>query len=157
FTYTGLSPAEMAGRILAPYQRDLSTTVNDVEHIEGQSMYGLGIAKIFFQPNVHIRLATAQVTPLSQTPIRHMPAGRQPPLVIIYSASTVPVLQLAFSSTALSEQQVLDYSQNFARPRLTTVRGAAVPYSYGGKTRQIQIDLDPQAMQARGLSAIDVQ
>jgi len=157
FTYAGLSPAEMAGRIMAPYERILSTTVNDVEHVEGQSMYGLGIAKIFFQPNVDIRLANAQVTAISQTAIRQMPAGTQPPLVIVYSASTVPVLQLAFSSTSLSEQQVLDYSQNFARPRLTTVRGAAVPYSYGGKTRQIQIDLDPQAMQARGLSAIDVE
>jgi len=157
FTYAGLSPSEMAGRIMAPYERILSTTVNDVEHVEGQSMYGLGIAKIFFQPNVDIRLANAQVTAISQTAIRQMPAGTQPPLVIVYSASTVPVLQLAFSSTSLSEQQVLDYSQNFARPRLTTVRGAAVPYSYGGKTRQIQIDLDPQAMQARGLSAIDVQ
>ncbi len=157
FTYAGLPPSEMAGRILAPYQRILSTTVNDVEHIEGQSMYGLGIAKIFFQPNVDIRLATAQVTAISQTAIRQMPTGTQPPLVIVYSASTVPVLQVAFSSTSLSEQQVLDYSQNFARPRLTTVRGAAVPYSYGGKTRQIQIDLDPQAMQARNLSAIDVQ
>ena len=157
FTYAGLSPAEMAGRIMAPYERILSTTVNDVEHVEGQSMYGLGIAKIFFQPNVDIRLANAQVTAISQTAIRQMPTGTQPPLVIVYSASTVPVLQMAFSSTSLSEQQVLDYSQNFARPRLTTVRGAAVPYSYGGKTRQIQIDLDPQAMQARGLSAIDVQ
>jgi len=157
FTYAGLSPSQMAGRIMAPYERILSTTVNDVEHVESQSMYGLGIAKIFFQPNVDIRLANAQVTAISQTAIRQMPPGTQPPLVIVYSASTVPVLQMAFSSTSLSEQQVLDLSQNFARPRLTTVRGAAVPYSYGGKTRQIQIDLDPQAMQARGLSASDVQ
>jgi CzcA family heavy metal efflux pump len=157
FTYAGLSPSQMGGRIMAPYERILSTTVNDVEHVESQSMYGLGIAKIFFQPNVDIRLANAQVTAISQTAIRQMPLGTQPPLVIVYSASTVPVLQMAFSSTSLSEQQVLDLSQNFARPRLTTVRGAAVPYSYGGKTRQIQIDLDPQAMQARGLSASDVQ
>ncbi|HEY4077101.1 MAG TPA: efflux RND transporter permease subunit [Rhizomicrobium sp.] len=157
FQYAGLSPDQMSGRIMAPYERILSTTVNDVEHVESQSMYGMGIAKIFFQPNVDVRLANAQVTAISQTAIRQMPAGTQPPLIINYSASTVPVLQLAFSSTSLSEQQVLDYSQNFARPRLTTVRGAAVPYSYGGKTRQIQIDLDPLAMQARGLSAADVQ
>ncbi|HVW75884.1 MAG TPA: efflux RND transporter permease subunit [Rhizomicrobium sp.] len=157
FTYSGLAPDEMGARIMAPYERILSTTVNDVEHVESQSMQGVGIAKIFFQPNVDIRLATAQVTSISQTAIRQMPVGTQPPLILNYSASTVPVLQMAFSSDSLSEQQVLDYSQNFARPRLTTVRGAAVPYSYGGKYRSVQIDLDPQAIQARGLSPNDVQ
>jgi CzcA family heavy metal efflux pump len=157
FSYSGLSPDEMGARLMAPYERFLSTTVNDVEHIESQSMQGVGIVKIFFQPNVDIRLATAQVTSVSQTAIRQMPQGTQPPLILNYSASTVPVLQMAFSSNSLSEQQVLDYSQNFARPRLTTVRGAAVPFSYGGKYRSIQIDLDPQAIQARGLSASDVQ
>jgi CzcA family heavy metal efflux pump len=157
FTYSGLSPDEMGSRLMAPYERILSTTVNDVEHVESQSMPGLGIVKIFFQPNVDIRLATAQVTSISQTAIRQMPVGTQPPLILNYSASTVPVLQMAFSSKSLSEQQVLDLSQNFARPRLTTVQGAAVPYSYGGKFRSVQIDLDPQAMQARGLSATDVQ
>ena len=157
FTYTGLSPDEMSSRMIANYERFLTTTVNDVEHVESQSMQGLGIVKIFFQPNVDIRLATAQVTSVSQTAIRQMPAGTQPPLILNYSASTVPVLQMAFSSTSLSEQQVLDLSQNFVRPRLTTVPGAAVPYSYGGKFRSVQIDLDPAAMQARGLSSIDVQ
>ncbi len=157
FTYTGLSPDEVGARMLAPYQRFLTTTVNDVEHIEGVAMPGLGIVKIFFQPNVDIRLATAQVTSISQSAIRQMPPGTQPPLVLNYSASTVPVLQLAFSSTSLSEQQVLDYSQNFARPRMTTVQGAAIPFSYGGKFRSVQIDLDPVAMQARGLSSVDVQ
>src|SRR3954470_15532458 len=157
FTYSGLSPDEVGSRMMAPYERFLTTTVNDVEHVESVSMPGLGIVKIFFQPNVDIRLATAQVTSVSQTGIRMMPQGTQPPLILNYSASTVPVLQMAFSSTSLSEQQVLDLSQNFARPRLTTVYGAAVPFSYGGKYRAIQIDLDPQAMQARGLSAIDVQ
>src|ERR1700761_4906650 len=157
FTYSGLAPDEMGARIMAPYERFLSTTVNDVEHIESQSMQGIGIVKIFFQPNVDIRLATAQLTSVSQTSIRQMPGGTQPPLILNYSASTVPVLQMAFSSSSLSEQQVLDYSQNFARPRLTTVAGAAVPYSYGGKFRSVQIDIDPQAMQARGLSASDVQ
>src|SRR4051812_44166324 len=157
FSYNGLSPDEMGARMLSNYERFLSTTVNDVEHVESQSMTGLGIVKIFFQPNVDIRLATAQVTSVSQTAIRQMPQGTLPPLILNYSASTVPVLQMAFSSASLSEQQVLDYSQNFARPRLTTVPGAAVPYSFGGKFRSVQIDLDPQAMQARGLSATDVQ
>src|SRR3954470_16919629 len=121
FTYSGLSPDEVGSRMMAPYERFLTTTVNDVEHVESVSMPGLGIVKIFFQPNVDIRLATAQVTSVSQTGIRMMPQGTQPPLILNYSASTVPVLQMAFSSTSLSEQQVLDYSQNFARPRLTTV------------------------------------
>ncbi len=157
FNYSGLSPDEMGARIVANYERFLSNNVNDIEHSESQSMQGLGIIKVYFQPNADIRLATAQVTSSSQTAIRQMPVGTQPPFVINYSASTVPVLQMAFSSNALSEQQVLDYSQNFARPRLTTVPGAAVPFSYGGKFRSVQIDLDPIAMQARGLSATDVQ
>ncbi|MBN9588842.1 MAG: RND transporter [Alphaproteobacteria bacterium 64-11] len=157
FTYSGLSPDEMGARLMANYERILSTTVNDIEHVESQSMPGIGIAKIYFQPDVDIRLATAQVTSISQTATRMMPPGTQPPLILNYSASTVPVLQLAFSSKSLSEQQVLDLSQNFARPRLATVRGAAIPYSYGGKFRSVLIDLDPAAMQARGLSATDVQ
>ena len=157
FSYAGLSPDEMGARIVASYERFLSNNVNDVEHSESQSMPGLGIIKIYFQPNVDIRLATAQVTSSSQTSVRMMPQGTQPPFIINLSASTVPVLQMAFSSTSMSEQQVLDQSQNFARPRLTTVYGAAVPFSYGGKFRSIQIDLDPVAMQARGLSATDVQ
>ena len=110
FTYTGLSPDEVGSRMLAPYQRFLTTTVNDVEHIEALAMPGLGIVKIFFQPNVDIRLATAQVTSVSQSTIRQMPQGTLPPLILNYSASTVPILQLAFSSNTLSEQQVLDYS-----------------------------------------------
>ncbi len=157
FNYTGLSPDEMSGRMIAPYERILSTTVNDIEHIESQSMSGMGIVKIFFQPGADIRTATAQVTSVSQTTLRQFPAGAQPPLILNYNAATVPVVQLAMSSDVLSEQQVLDLTMNFMRPRLTTVRGAAVPYPYGGKTRQVQIDLDPQAMQAKGLSAADVQ
>ena len=157
FQYTGLSPDEMSKRIIAPYERILTTTVNDIEHTDSESMYGIGIIKIYFQPSVDIRTATAQVTAISQTAIRQMPAGTQPPLIINYSASTVPVLQLALSSQVLSEQQVLDLSQNFIRPQLTTVRGAAIPFSYGGKSRQVQVDLDPQAMQADGLSAADVE
>jgi len=108
FNYSGLSPSEMSTRIMAPFERILSTTVNDVEHTESTSMYGMGIIKIFFQPNVDIRTATAQVSAVSQPAIRQMPAGTTPPLVISYNASTVPVLQLASSSRSLSEQQVLD-------------------------------------------------
>ncbi|MBV9548334.1 MAG: efflux RND transporter permease subunit, partial [Alphaproteobacteria bacterium] len=157
FNYSGLSPSEMANRIMAPYERVLSTTVNDIEHTESTSMYGMGIIKIFFQPEADIRAATAQVAAVSQSAIRQMPAGTIPPLVLTYNASTVPVLQLASSSRSLSEQQVLDLTQNFLRPQLTTVRGAAVPYPFGGRQRQIMVDLDPQAMQTYGLSATDVQ
>ena len=157
FNYAGLSPTEMSNRIMAPFERILSTTVNDVEHTESTSMYGMGIIKIFFQPTVDIRTATAQVSAISQPAIRQMPAGTTPPLVITYNASTVPVLQLASSSRVLSEQQVLDLTQNFLRPQLTTVRGAAVTFPFGGRQRQIMVDLDPQAMQTYGLSATDVQ
>ncbi len=157
FQYAGLSPDDMGARVMANYERQLSTTVNDVEHVESLSIPGLGIAKIYFQPDADIRLATSEVTALSQSAIRMMPVGTQPPNIIEYSASTVPVLQMAFSSDTMSEQQVADQSQNFARPRLATVRGARTTAPNGGKTRSVQIDLDPQAMQARGLSATDVQ
>ncbi len=157
FNYAGMSPDDMSARIITPYERSLTTTVNDIEHIESQSMYGIGIIKIFFQPTVDIRTATAQVTAISQTAIRQMPAGTLPPIILNYSASTVPVLQLAFSSAQLSEQQLLDLSQNFVRPQLSTIPGAAIPYSYGGKSRQIQVDLNPDAMQSLGLAAVDVQ
>ncbi len=157
FSYAGLSPDDMGARVMANYERQLSTSVNDVEHVESMSIPGLGIAKIYFQPDVDIRLATAEVTALSQGAIRQMPANMLPPNIIQYSASTVPVLQMAFSSSSMSEQQVADQSQNFARPRLATVRGARTTAPNGGKTRSVQIDLDPQAMQARGLSATDVQ
>ena len=157
FNYAGLSPSEMSHRIMAPFERVLTTTVNDIEHTESTSMYGMGIIKIFFQPDVDIRTATAQVSAIAQPAIRQMPAGTTPPLVITYNASTVPVLQLASSSRVLSEQQVLDLTMNFMRPQLTTVRGAAIPYPYGGRRRQILVDLDPQAMRTYGLSATDVQ
>ena len=127
--YTGLSPDEMAGRIISPYERTISTTVNDVEHVESTSLSGIGIVKIYFQPGVDIRLATAQVASFSQTVLKQLPPGVTPPLILNYNASTVPILQLATSSRSLSEQQVLDNTQNFMRPVLTTVQGAAVPYS----------------------------
>jgi CzcA family heavy metal efflux pump len=157
FQYTGLSPDEMAGRIISPYERALTTTVNDIEHIESTSIPGMGIEKIYFQPGVDIRLANAQVTAISQTGLKQMPPGTTPPLILNYNASTVPILQLAFSGEHMSEQQVLDLAQNFVRPVLTTIPGAAIPYSYGGKVRQLQIDLDTQALQSKGLSAQDVE
>jgi len=157
FQYTGLPPDDMAGRIITPYERVLTTTVNDIEHIESTSLPGMGIVKIYFQPGVDIRTATAQVTSISQTILKQMPPGTTPPLILNYNASTVPILQLATSSPTLSEQQVLDLTQNFMRPVLSMVPGAAIPYSYGGKVRQVQIDLDPQALQAKGLSAQDVE
>jgi multidrug efflux pump subunit AcrB len=154
--YTGLPPDEMAGRITTLFQRSLTTTVNDIEHIEANSYAGSGIVKIFFQPGVDIATANAQVTAISQTVVRQMPQGTTPPLIINYNASTVPILQLALSGKGMSEQSLADLALNTVRLRLVTVPGAALPFPYGGKTRQIQIDLDPQALQARGLTAQDV-
>jgi len=155
--FTGLSPDEMSGRIITPYERVLTTTVNDIEHTESTSLPGIGIIKIYFQPGVDIRTATAQVTSISQTVLKQLPPGATPPLILNYNASTVPIVQLATSSHSLSEQRVLDLTQNFMRPVLTSVPGAAIPYSYGGRVREVQVDLDPQALQARGLSAQDVE
>ncbi len=154
--YTGLSPEQMSGRILMPYQRSLTTTVNDIEHIEANSYAGIGIVKIFFQPGVNVAVANAQVTSISQTVVKQMPPGITPPLILNYNASTVPILQLAMSGAGLSEQNLFDLGVNLVRPPLVTIPGAAIPWPYGGKQRQVQIDLDVPAMQARGLSAVDV-
>jgi len=156
WTYRGLPPGDMAGRVVYYYERQLSTTVSDIDHIESQSLNGIGIVKIFFRPGVDIRTATAQVTSVSQTVLKQMPPGITPPLILNYNASTVPILQLALSSGDLSEQKIFDLGQNFIRPALASVQGAAIPSPYGGKERQIQIDLDPDALQARRLSAADV-
>ncbi|WP_242098415.1 efflux RND transporter permease subunit [Sphingomonas sp. CROZ-RG-20F-R02-07] len=156
WTYRGLPPEDMAGRVVYYYERQLSTTVNDIDHIESQSLAGIGIVKIFFRPGVDIRTATAQVTSVSQTVLKQMPPGITPPLILNYNASTVPILQLALSSPSLSEQKIFDLGQNAIRPALASVGGAAVPSPYGGKERQIQIDLDPAALEARHLSAADV-
>src|ERR1700760_202392 len=133
WTYRGLPPDDMSGRVIYYYERQLSSNVNDIEHLESQSLPGIGIVKIFFQPGVDIRTATAQVTSISQTVLKQLPPGATPPLILNYNASTVPILQLASSSHMLSEQQVLDLTQNFMRPVLTSVAGAAVPYAYGGR------------------------
>jgi CzcA family heavy metal efflux pump len=154
--YNGLPPDQMAGRVSSPFERVLTTTVNDVEHIEASSINGFGIIKIFFQPTVDIRTANAQVTAVAQTLLRQLPAGTTPPLILNYNASTVPIIQLALSGEGLTEQNLGDLGLNIIRPQLTSVAGAAIPFPFGGKVRQVQIDLDPPAMQARGLSAQDV-
>ncbi len=154
--YNGLSPDAMAGRVIYTYERSLSTTVNDIEHIESQSLPGMGIVKIFFQPGVDIRTANAQVTAVSQTVLKQMPPGITPPLILNYSASTVPILQMAFSSPTLSEARIRDLVQNNIRLPLSALPGLAMPTPMGGKQRQITLDLDPQALAAKGLSAQDV-
>jgi multidrug efflux pump subunit AcrB len=154
--YTGLPPDQMAGRITSPFQRSLTTTVNDIEHIVANSYNGFGIIKIFFQPNVDIRTANAQVTAISQTLLKQMPPGATPPLILNYSASTVPIIQVALSGEGLTEQNLADIGINQLRTPLVTVPGAAIPYPFGGKQRQVQIDLNSSALQARGLSGQDV-
>jgi multidrug efflux pump subunit AcrB len=156
WNYTGLPPDQMAGRMISPFQRALTTTVNDIEHIVANSYNGIGIVKIFFQPNVDIRIANAQVTAISQTMIKQMPPGATPPLILNYSASTVPIIQVALSGEGLTEQNLADIGINQLRTPLVTVPGAAIPYPFGGKQRQVQIDLNPQALQSRGLSGQDV-
>ncbi len=156
WTYTGMAPEEFEGRIVSSYERTLSTTVNDIEHIESQTLNGMSVVKIFFQPTVNVTTAIAQVTAISQTVLKQMPAGMNPPLVMNYNASTVPILQLSLSSNTLPEQELTDLGMNFMRSQLATVPGAAVPWPYGGKTPQIMIDLNPALLQAKGLAPQDV-
>jgi len=154
--YTGLPADQMAGRVSTLFQRSLTTTVNDIEHIEANTYAGVSVVKIFFQPGVDVAVANAQVTAIAQSAVRQMPAGITPPLVINYNAATVPILQLALSGKGLSEQQLFDLGLNTIRTPLVTVPGAAIPLPYGGKQRQVQIDVKPDALQARGLSAQDI-
>ncbi|HEX3437858.1 MAG TPA: efflux RND transporter permease subunit, partial [Pseudacidobacterium sp.] len=156
WNYTGLSPQQMGERIVFQSERVLTTTVDNIEHIESQSLNGMGIIKIFFQPKVNIAMAVAQVTAVGQTVLRQLPPGTTPPLVLQYSASSVPIIQLGLSGEGLSEQQLNDYGLNFIRTQLVTVEGAGIPYPYGGKQRQVQVDLNLQALQAKGLSPADV-
>ncbi len=154
--YTGLSPSEFEGRIVSNYERSLSTTVSDIEHIESQTINGMSVIKIFFQPSVNINAAVAQVTAISQTVLKQMPPGITPPLVMNYNASTVPILQLSLSSPTLSEQELTDLGMNYMRSQLATVPGAAVPWPFGGKTPQVMVDVNPALLQANGLSPQDV-
>src|ERR1700682_1846081 len=156
WNYTGLSPTEMSNRIITLQERNLTTIVSDIEHIESQSLNGIAVIKVFFHPGVNISMAIAQIAGQSQTQLKQLPAGTTPPLIITYSASSVPILQMALSGPTLSEQQLNDLGLNFIRPQLTSVPGTAIPYPYGGKQRQVQIDLNTTALQANALAPLDV-
>ena len=154
--YQGFSPEQMADRIVTLSERSLTTTVNDIEHIESMSVNSRSIIKVFFQPGVNLGNAVAQVTAIAQTQIHQLPEGTTPPLVIQYNASSVPIIQLGLSGQGLSEMQLNDYGLNFIRTQLVTVPGAGIPYPYGGKQRQVQVDLNLPALQSKGLSPADV-
>ena len=156
WSFTGISPDDVEKRVITITERAFTTTVNDIEHMESQSMYGVGVIKVFFHPNAKIEMAVAQITAISQTLLRGLPAGFTPPLIIRYSASSVPILQLSVTSKTLPEEALFDYANNFVRTQLATVQGAAVSLPYGGKARQIMVDLNPKVLAGYGLSAIDV-
>ena len=156
WTYKGISPQEMADRITTPSERGLTTTVNDIEHIESQAYNGVSVIKVYFQPGVKIEAAIAQITAFVQTILLVLPPGIFPAAVIQYNASSVPILQLGLSSDTLSEQELFDYGQQFIRTQLATVQGASIPLPYGGKLRQVMVDIDPAALYAKHLSASDI-
>ena len=156
WTFTGLVPSEMDRRITSIYERALTTTVANVEHIESQSLNGVAVTKVFLQPQANVDGAIAQVTAEAQATLKQLPSGITPPLVIQYSASTVPILQLGLSGIGLSEQELNDLGTNFIRPQLATIRGAAVPLPYGGKVRQVMVDIDSSQLESKGLSPLDI-
>jgi CzcA family heavy metal efflux pump len=156
FNYTGMSPDDIAGRITAQLERYATTIVNDIEHVESQSYTGMAVIKLFFQPGVNIDLAMSQVTAYGQTALRNMPPGAQPPLILKYSASSVPILQLAMSSDKLTEAQLFDFGNQVIRSQIATIAGVSIPYPFGGATRQVQVDLRPDALRAQGLTPVDV-
>ncbi len=156
WNYTGLSPDEMTGRITSNFERAVTTTVDNIEHIESFSITGISVVKIYFHPGTNVDAGVAQTTAISQTVIRSMPPGTLPPLILTYNASSVPVLELALSGHGISEQQLFDIGNNFFRTQLATVQGASIPYPYGGKQRQVQVDIDSAKLQARHLSPQDV-
>src|ERR1700704_1333357 len=156
WTYTGLTPEDMSGRVVYYYERALTTTVGNIEHIESQSLYGRGIVKIYSQPGTDVAAAQAQVTAVSQTVLKQMPAGITPPLILSYNASSVPVLALQISSDQLTGSQLYDMASNLIRPLLVSVPGVAIPAPYGGTPANVQVDLDQQKLLAHGLSAEDV-
>lgn len=156
WTYTGLLPEQMAGYITGYFERAVTTTVNDIEHIESESLIGVSVTKLYFHPNVKIGTALSQVTAIAQTLLRYLPPGTTPPLVLSYNASSVPIIQLVLTSDTISEQKLYDLGNNFIRSQLAVVQGAAIPFPYGGKVRQVQVDLNPQAMQTYGISAQDI-
>jgi len=156
WNYAGLEPQEMEQRITSNSERAVTTLVNDVEHIESQSLNGIAVVKIYFQPTANVQVALAQTTAIVQTILRQLPPGTTPPLVAIFSASTVPVIQIGLTSDSLSEQQLFDFGNNFIRTQLATVQGAALPFPYGGKQRVVSVDIDSAALQSKGLSPVDI-
>lgn len=156
WNYSGLSAQEMGQRIAATNERSLTTTVNDIEHIESQSLAGISIIKIFFQPTANIQMAIAQTVSIEQAQLRGLPPGITPPLIIKYSASSIPVVQLGLSSPSMPEQTLFDTAVNFLRPQLVTVPGAAIPWPHGAKSRLVSVDLDTKSMLAKGLTPNDV-
>jgi CzcA family heavy metal efflux pump len=156
WNYTGLEPQEMEQRITSNSERSVTTLVNDVEHIESQSLNGIAVVKIYFQPTANVQVALAQTTAIAQTILRQLPPGTTPPLVAIFSASTVAVIQIGLTSDSLSEQQLFDFGNNFIRTQLATVQGAALPFPYGGKQRVISVDIDSASLQSKGLSPVDI-
>src|ERR1700740_1293759 len=156
WSFNGLVPKDMNDRIISITERALTTTVDNIQHVESQSLNGIAVVKVFLQPTASVERGIPQITGVSQTQLRQFPPGSTPPLILAYSASSVPVLQLALSGQNLSEQELNDYGFNYIRTQLITVPGASVPYPYGGKQRQVQVDLNTTALQSKGLSALDV-
>ncbi len=156
WNYNGMAPSEMADRIVSNSERGITTTVNDIEHIESTSLSGVAVVKVFFRPGTNIQTALSQVTAISQTLVRGLPPGTTPPLIITYTASTTPIIQLGLSSKTLPEQQLFDLGNNFLRTQLATVQGAAMPWPYGGKQRQIMVDIDSAKLQQFGLTPTDI-
>src|SRR5246127_943584 len=154
WTYTGMAPEDIANHVTSVFERTLTTTVDNIEHIESESLYGMAVVKIFLQPNANVPTAIAQVTAVSQADLKQLPTGITPPLVLSYSATNVPVISLGLSG--LSEQELNDYGLNFVRTQLVTVPGVAIPYPYGGKQRTVEVDLDYKALQGYGLTPFDV-
>src|SRR5277367_373252 len=156
WTYSGLPPDEMSGRITGSFERVSLATVNNIEHIESQSLNGVAVVKFFFQPGSNVDLSMSQLTAVSQAWLKQLPPGITPPLILAYNASSVPIIQLALSSKTIPEQGLYDLANNFVRTQLAGVAGASIPFPYGGRTRQVQVDLDQRLLQARGVSADDV-
>ena len=156
WNYAGLSPQLMEDRIVSPYERFMTTVVDNIEHTESQTVAGRSVIKVFFQPGTDVHVAVTQITAISQTMIRQLPPGISPPLIITYSASSVPVLQLGMSGQGLSEQELFDFGANLVRNQLATVAGAAIPWPFGGKQRQVSVNIDIPALQSKGLSPVDV-
>ena len=156
WTYTGLAPSEMETRIVSIFERSLTTSVNNIEHIESQSLNGVAVIKVFLQPTANIDGAISEVIAEAQVGLKQFPPGITPPLVLSYDASSVPILQLGLSGKGLSEQQLNDLGVNFIRPQLATIQGASVPIPYGGKVRQVMVDIDSHELMAKGLSPMEV-